>query len=111
MRRHTAYNASLGEGLRVDCPVQFCNGAPPTVSWYKVVENIGILINDSSRFNTEWEPSGRLEGKSLLIFKNILISDSGVYRCQSGSAVGHVIYVSVSGKWDLLSYLMPVQAN
>ncbi|XP_047432061.1 B- and T-lymphocyte attenuator-like [Mugil cephalus] len=96
--RNTVYNATVGEDLRINCPVVFCNNSPPTVSWYKVAEN-NLLLNNSSKshIKTEWEMIKELEGISFLVFTNILMNDSGQYQCHSGGSIGHAVKVSVYG--------------
>ncbi|KAK2917514.1 hypothetical protein Q8A73_004260 [Channa argus] len=101
VRRNTLYNVSLGEDLRISCPLTLCNNSQPTVTWYKL-DKRDVLVNVSSgsHVRQEWEPLQHLEGTSFLFFKNILISDSGLYRCQSGDGMGHIITISVNGRTE-----------
>ncbi|XP_044043048.1 leucine-rich repeats and immunoglobulin-like domains protein 1 isoform X2 [Siniperca chuatsi] len=102
VRRNTVYEAFLGDDLRINCTVLFCNNSPPTISWYKLEKtNVNVNVSGSSHIKTEWKTLNHVEGISYLIFQNILTSDSGVYYCQSGHSVGHSINVSVDGDFEL----------
>ncbi|KAK2856970.1 hypothetical protein Q5P01_005705 [Channa striata] len=82
------------EKLRVICPTSFCNNSPPTVIWHKLEKNdVPVNISRGSHIRQEWKTLKELEGISFLFFKNILSSDSGQYRCQSGASVGHIITI------------------
>ncbi|XP_029300621.1 B- and T-lymphocyte attenuator [Cottoperca gobio] len=97
--RDTYYEAFLGEDLRINCTVAFCDDSPPTVSWYKREENdVRVNVSSSSHITTEWKLFSRLEGGLFLIFQKILRNDSGVYTCRSGGSVSHNINVSVHGE-------------
>ncbi|XP_037618259.1 B- and T-lymphocyte attenuator-like isoform X1 [Sebastes umbrosus] len=96
VHRNTIYGADLGEDLKIDCTVAFCNDPPPTVSWYKREKTfVPVNVSSSSHIKMEWRLSDHLEGKSILIFQNILRSDSGLYQCGSGSSLSHNINVTV----------------
>ncbi|XP_029986293.1 uncharacterized protein btla isoform X4 [Sphaeramia orbicularis] len=99
VRRHTVYEASVGQKLRINCTVEFCEGPPPPVYWYKL-ENSEVLVNVSRirHLETEWRMEKHLGGVSLLVFGGVLSSDSGIYQCESGNALSHYINVSISGK-------------
>ncbi|XP_047431999.1 B- and T-lymphocyte attenuator-like [Mugil cephalus] len=99
VRRNTVYNATVGENFKINCPVVFCNNSPPTVSWYKQGET-KLPVNVSSHIKTEWEMINDSEGTSILIFRNILMNDSGPYQCRSEGDVSHTINVSVYGECD-----------
>uniref|UniRef100_UPI003AABA9EA B- and T-lymphocyte attenuator-like n=1 Tax=Centroberyx gerrardi TaxID=166262 RepID=UPI003AABA9EA len=102
VRRGTVYNASLGENLRIHCPVVFCNNSPPTISWSKLDQSFTpIHFNSSTHITTEWEISGNLEGILYLVFTNMLTSDSGVYQCHGGGQVSHSVTVYVSDSVEL----------
>nr|XP_020512471.1 B- and T-lymphocyte attenuator isoform X1 [Labrus bergylta] len=94
VRSKTKYKALLGEELKIDCPVTFCDDTPPEISWFKL-EETGDPINISgrSRFRSEWKTLKHLEGVSVLIIQNFVRNDSGIYRCKGGSNVGHKINV------------------
>ncbi|XP_029986291.1 uncharacterized protein btla isoform X2 [Sphaeramia orbicularis] len=98
VRRHTVYEASVGQKLRINCTVEFCEGPPPPVYWYKL-ENSEVLVNVSRirHLETEWRMEKHLGGVSLLVFGGVLSSDSGIYQCESGNALSHYINVSISG--------------
>ncbi|XP_026157354.1 uncharacterized protein LOC113127196 isoform X2 [Mastacembelus armatus] len=112
VRRHTVYNVFHGQDLTVTCPVALCNSSPPTVSWYKM-EKTDILVsaNSSSHIKVEWEDLGHLDGQSLLIFKKIHRSDSGVYRCGTERQVSHNINVSVNGHVETTTVSWTTLAN
>ncbi|XP_051283199.1 B- and T-lymphocyte attenuator-like [Dicentrarchus labrax] len=96
VRRNTVYEVFLGEDLKINCTVRFCNDSGPTVSWYKFEKGfVPVNVSSGSHIKTGWEDVKHLEGISYLIFKNILMSNSGVYQCRSGLIVGHPINVSV----------------
>ncbi|KAF3688481.1 B- and T-lymphocyte attenuator B- and T-lymphocyte-associated protein Precursor [Channa argus] len=97
VRRNTLYNVSLGEDLRISCPLTLCNNSQPTVTWYKLgKKDVLVNVSSASHIRQEWEPLQHLEGTSFLFFENILSNDSGQYRCQSGNSVGHFITISVN---------------
>lgn len=106
VHRNTSYDAISGSELKVKCPVLFCNNSPPTVSWFKL-DNTSVVpvnVNSDSHIKTEWENSNHSNnGTSFLIFKNIRISDSGLYQCHSGGTVGHNINISVYGECDFFT--------
>ncbi|XP_018546134.1 B- and T-lymphocyte attenuator isoform X7 [Lates calcarifer] len=96
VRRNTVYQAFVGQDLRINCTVSFCNNTQP-VSWFKLENGTdSVSVNKNSHIKTEWKPSDHLEGTSYLIFQKILSNDSGVYRCRSGGSVSHNINILVS---------------
>ncbi|XP_030265279.1 obscurin-like [Sparus aurata] len=97
VRRNTVYKASVGEELRINCTVVFCNNSPPTVSWFKPGETY-VNVGSSSLIKTEWKKLDDSRGISYLVFKKIHMSDSGEYQCRSGGSMSHNINVSVSGE-------------
>uniref|UniRef100_A0A4W6F5U9 Ig-like domain-containing protein n=1 Tax=Lates calcarifer TaxID=8187 RepID=A0A4W6F5U9_LATCA len=101
VRRNTVYQAFVGQDLRINCTVSFCNNTQP-VSWFKLENGTdSVSVNKNSHIKTEWKPSDHLEGTSYLIFQKILSNDSGVYRCRSGGSVSHNINILVSGDAEL----------
>ncbi|KAK2917516.1 hypothetical protein Q8A73_004262 [Channa argus] len=101
VRRNTLYNVSLGEDLRISCPITLCNNSQPTVTWYKLgKKDVLVNVSSASHIRQEWELLQHLEGTSFLFFENILSNDSGQYRCQSGNSVGHFITISVNGRTE-----------
>ena len=97
VRRNTVYEASVGEELRINCTVAFCNNSPPKVSWFKRGEtDVLVNVSSSSHIEREWKKIVNSLGISYLIFKKIRMSDSGEYHCQGGGSVSHNINVSVS---------------
>ncbi|XP_038576241.1 B- and T-lymphocyte attenuator-like [Micropterus salmoides] len=102
VRRNIVYKAFLGNILRINCTVGFCNSSPPTVSWFKHEKtSFPVNVSSGSHIKTEWKALKHLEGVSYLVFQNIHSNDSGVYYCQSGLMGGHIINVSVSGDVEL----------
>ncbi|XP_041835241.1 B- and T-lymphocyte attenuator-like isoform X1 [Melanotaenia boesemani] len=96
VRRHTAYNVSRGQELRIICPFTFCNDTPPKVSWNKIEGSLPFNLSKKGRIKTEWKMLEQFKGEAYLIFKNILYDDAGVYRCELPGNVGHGITVYVS---------------
>ncbi|XP_061572071.1 B- and T-lymphocyte attenuator-like isoform X2 [Cololabis saira] len=97
VRRNTEYKAVLGEDFRIECPVAFCNAAPPEVRWYKDEISGRHAINSSDgHTEVEWKHENESAGKSYLIFRNIQKNDEGFYWCQMPDTVGHKIKVSVN---------------
>ncbi|XP_026217376.1 B- and T-lymphocyte attenuator-like isoform X2 [Anabas testudineus] len=95
VRRNTVYEAVVGQELRINCTVVFCNNSQ-TVYWFKFEKTpVPVNISSGSHIKTDWITLKHFRGISSLIFKNILSSDSGQYRCQSGGSVSHTINVSV----------------
>ncbi|XP_026220282.1 B- and T-lymphocyte attenuator-like [Anabas testudineus] len=93
VRRNTIFKAVVGQELRINCTVVFCNNS---VSWYKVEKTaVPVNISNDSHIKTDWKSLTNVEGISFLMFRNILSSDSGLYGCQSGGSVSHTINVSV----------------
>ncbi|XP_041835242.1 uncharacterized protein LOC121635903 isoform X2 [Melanotaenia boesemani] len=101
VRRHTAYNVSRGQELRIICPFTFCNDTPPKVSWNKIEGSLPFNLSKKGRIKTEWKMLEQFKGEAYLIFKNILYDDAGVYRCELPGNVGHGITVYVSGHAEL----------
>ncbi|XP_028428018.1 B- and T-lymphocyte attenuator [Perca flavescens] len=99
VRRGTVHEALLGEDLRINCPVAFCNNSPLTVSWYKYETSkpVPVDVSSSSHIKTEWTRPKPLEGISYLIFQKILRNDSGQYQCTTGGSMSHSINISVYG--------------
>uniref|UniRef100_A0A3B3THH4 Ig-like domain-containing protein n=1 Tax=Poecilia latipinna TaxID=48699 RepID=A0A3B3THH4_9TELE len=96
VRRNTTYKANLGEELRIECPVMFCNNLPPTICWYKVEkENICLNDNNTNHIKTEWKTSNLSKGIFYLLFQSIVISDSGEYQCKGGGTRSHIIYINM----------------
>ena len=107
VRRNTVYETSIGEELRINCTVIFCNNSPPTVSWFKLGESVvPVNVSSSNHIKTEWKKIDDSQGISFLVFKKIRMSDSGEYQCQGGGSMGHNINVSVSGESDYLVNLI-----
>ncbi|XP_028325568.1 B- and T-lymphocyte attenuator isoform X5 [Gouania willdenowi] len=96
VRRHTVYKATVGQTLKINCTVFFCDDTPPTVSWEK--NSFLIPVNKTSHINTEWSLINKQEGVSLLSFKKIHLSDSGRYNCQMKGSVSHGITLNVYGR-------------
>ncbi|XP_035811541.1 B- and T-lymphocyte attenuator-like isoform X2 [Amphiprion ocellaris] len=77
VRRNTVYKALVGQELRINCTIVFCNSST-TVSWYKFEGTyFPVDVSSSSHIKTEWKMLKELEGISFLVFPNILRSDSG----------------------------------
>ncbi|KAK5847789.1 hypothetical protein PBY51_016891 [Eleginops maclovinus] len=94
----TSYEAVVGGDLEIECKVDFCEEAPPTVDWWKREKTeVPVNISEGSRIKTRWEFNGSLHGRSVLIFHDIRLKDSGVYQCESGDSNSHNINVSVNG--------------
>ncbi|XP_050922011.1 uncharacterized protein LOC108892858 isoform X2 [Lates calcarifer] len=111
VRRNTVYQAFVGQDLRINCTVSFCNNTQP-VSWFKLENGTdSVSVNKNSHIKTEWKPSDHLEGTSYLIFQKILSNDSGVYRCRSGGSVSHNINILVSGKTSECETSIKVRRN
>ncbi|XP_043965386.1 B- and T-lymphocyte attenuator-like isoform X2 [Gambusia affinis] len=96
VRRNTFYKAGLGQELRIECPVLFCNNLPPKICWYKVKEeHICLNYNNSNHIKTEWKILNPSEGIFYLLFQSLTRNDSGEYRCEGGSSVSHSIFIDV----------------
>ncbi|XP_028256169.1 uncharacterized protein LOC114432375 [Parambassis ranga] len=96
VRRNTVYEASVGQELRINCTIAFCNSSPPAVTWIKLNKKL-VPVNMSSDIKTEWKMLKDFEGVSYLTFQNIHKRDSGVYQCESDGDVSHYINISVYG--------------
>ncbi|XP_028256145.1 B- and T-lymphocyte attenuator-like [Parambassis ranga] len=94
VRRNTVYEASVGQELRINCTVAFCNSSPPAVTWIKLNKK-NVPVNMSSDIKTEWKMLKDFEGVSYLTFQNIHKRNSGVYQCESDGDVSHYINISV----------------
>ncbi|XP_028987941.1 B- and T-lymphocyte attenuator-like isoform X2 [Betta splendens] len=102
--RHTVYEASVGQELTINCPLTFCNNSPPTVFWHKQGEtavSAPINVSSDNHIKTTWRITSKNEGISSLVFKHIVSSDSGQYRCHSEGSVSHGINVSVYENGEL----------
>ncbi|KAF6725985.1 B- and T-lymphocyte attenuator [Oryzias melastigma] len=97
VRRNTKYDVFQGAELRIQCPVSFCSLPPPTVIWKKF-EEPQIQISSSRGIKIIWEQNNKFNGASILVFEKIHRNDSGLYRCEINTNVGHCIKVSVHGQ-------------
>uniref|UniRef100_A0A8C6UQ55 Ig-like domain-containing protein n=1 Tax=Neogobius melanostomus TaxID=47308 RepID=A0A8C6UQ55_9GOBI len=99
VRRDTSHNVSVGDRLKISCPVSFCDNSPPSVTWFKLETDEYEPVNMSDRVRTEWE----IKALYFLIFLKVLSSDSGQYQCQSGNSASHFTHVVVTGKTSDMS--------
>ncbi|XP_054915024.1 B- and T-lymphocyte attenuator-like [Poeciliopsis prolifica] len=98
VRRNTIYEASLGQELRIECPLVFCDNLLPTICWSKVEEDhICLNKNNNNHIKTEWKISNPPKGIFYLIFQSIISSDSGGYQCKGGGSLSHIIYINIHG--------------
>ncbi|KAJ0009365.1 hypothetical protein NQD34_001067, partial [Periophthalmus magnuspinnatus] len=96
IRRNTIYETTLGERLRIVCPVQLCDGSIPTIRWFKLEDDF-VEVNLTDHIQTEWT-NNKSEGKSFLIFNSVQSSDLGLYHCRTGTILSHAINVTLKGE-------------
>ncbi|XP_056157570.1 uncharacterized protein LOC130131820 [Lampris incognitus] len=94
VRHGTAYKASQGEKLQINCTVRTCKDSPMPVNWFK--SKTKVNVNKTTAITQRWDCCKNSEGTSYLVFESILPSDSGSYHCEYGDEVSHLINVSVS---------------
>uniref|UniRef100_A0A667XT35 Ig-like domain-containing protein n=1 Tax=Myripristis murdjan TaxID=586833 RepID=A0A667XT35_9TELE len=98
VRPGTTHLASPGEQLQVKCPVTFCSGSPPTVTWRKVYEYISKRVKNTDKIQTWWRSLTENSGIAVLQFTNISADDAGLYQCEMSPLLSHYISVTVTGK-------------
>ncbi|XP_034031598.1 uncharacterized protein LOC117515198 [Thalassophryne amazonica] len=98
VQRDTVYEVVIGGNLKITCSVVFCSSSPPNVSWFKFGEKtfVPVDFNRNPHIKKEWETLNHTEGKSYLVFQNILRNDSALYQCQAQGQISHAINLSIS---------------
>ncbi len=98
--RNTVFLAPVMSVLKINCTITLkgCHRSP-SVSWCKLYGDGCKYLNYSDHIRTEWKNITEHEGMAFLIFLNISMEDTGLYRCREGdTSVGHTINVTVTGK-------------
>ncbi|XP_054649104.1 B- and T-lymphocyte attenuator-like isoform X2 [Dunckerocampus dactyliophorus] len=92
----TSLEAPVGEHLQIACTIRStCCKEFEKVSWHKAENNTFVPVTSDSHMNTILEHISSSEKMLRLHFTRIQISHAGLYRCQSGFSMGHLISVSV----------------
>ncbi|KAK7893304.1 hypothetical protein WMY93_022456 [Mugilogobius chulae] len=105
VRRET-HVTSIGQKLKLACPVHLCDDDPPTITWFKL-DTERTLVNLSDRVTTEWKIINEHEGIFFLNFQYVISRDSGLYHFCGINVPYH--YDSVAG--DQLKIACPVCDN
>ncbi len=108
--RSTVFLAPVMSVLKISCTITLpgCHRSP-SVSWCKLYGDVCKSLNYSDHIRTEWKSITEHEGMAFLIFLNISMEDTGLYRCREGdTSISHAINVTVTGKRLSLDSLMTV---
>ncbi|XP_037102200.1 uncharacterized protein LOC119119732 isoform X2 [Syngnathus acus] len=92
----TIYKTPLGEYFEIKCYIISTEQLSNNVAWYKLEGDKFVPVTVDSHIEIKSEKLSNVT-TMLLCFTNIQQSNAGYYRCESGSAVGHTINVSVYG--------------
>uniref|UniRef100_A0A8C1B5W8 Ig-like domain-containing protein n=1 Tax=Cyprinus carpio carpio TaxID=630221 RepID=A0A8C1B5W8_CYPCA len=107
--RNTVFRAPVMTKLKINCTITLdgCH-RNPRVSWCKLNGSDCKALNYSHHIRTEWKDIKKHEWMAFLIFLNISMEDTGLYRCKEGdTSVSHAINVTVTGQKDDLQWLWP----
>ncbi|CAH2219045.1 B- and T-lymphocyte attenuator [Pelobates cultripes] len=96
---NTEYNTSIGHPLALRCPVHFCHGEAPNVTWCKFEGYICQTIDTDSRISFEWTELTQLYGIYLLHFISVNENDNSYYQCsvnhQNPKSEGKMLKVNI----------------
>ncbi|XP_018944152.2 B- and T-lymphocyte attenuator-like isoform X2 [Cyprinus carpio] len=107
--RNSVFRAPVMTKLKINCTITLdgCH-RNPRVSWCKLNGSDCKALNYSHHIRTEWKDIKKHEWMAFLIFLNISMEDTGLYRCKEGdTSVSHAINVTVTGADDDLKWLGP----
>ncbi|XP_047457737.1 B- and T-lymphocyte attenuator-like [Mugil cephalus] len=102
VRRRTTWFTAPGQSVSLSCPVQHC-GERVNITWCKVTNMTCERINKSKNVEIRQNRVGDDQLVSYLRFKEISVSDGGLYRCGlmgKQSPIGHAINISVSDSYE-----------
>ncbi|XP_069492115.1 B- and T-lymphocyte attenuator-like [Ambystoma mexicanum] len=99
-----SHSRTEGEALQLNCPVKYCAGARPHVTWCKLHGNYcRALQEEPGRVTTIWADGTETSNSGLYVLTLILVhsNDSGNYRCVADNSKGeksvsHSIKVTVT---------------
>uniref|UniRef100_A0A8C1P100 Ig-like domain-containing protein n=1 Tax=Cyprinus carpio TaxID=7962 RepID=A0A8C1P100_CYPCA len=98
--RNTVFRAPVMTKLKINCTITLdgCH-RNPRVSWCKLNGSECKALNYSHHIRTERKDIKKHEWMAFLIFLNISMEDTGLYRCKEGdTSVSHAINVTVTDK-------------
>ncbi|XP_018944098.2 B- and T-lymphocyte attenuator-like isoform X1 [Cyprinus carpio] len=99
--RNSVFRAPVMTKLKINCTITLdgCH-RNPRVSWCKLNGSDCKALNYSHHIRTEWKDIKKHEWMAFLIFLNISMEDTGLYRCKEGdTSVSHAINVTVTDKY------------
>lgn len=96
------WNIQEMKSLKINCTVESHCWKIIDVSWCRIDDKneCGPLIN-WNHLTTEWKNINENKQMFFLVFHNVSMQDSGLYRCKIKSptpTVSHTINVTVTGK-------------
>ncbi|XP_043088639.1 B- and T-lymphocyte attenuator-like [Puntigrus tetrazona] len=105
--RNTVFLAPVTSELKINCSITLhgCH-RNPRVSWCKIYGHNCNPLNYSDNIRTEWKNLTEHEGMAFLVFLNISMKDTGLYRCKEGEmSISHAMNVTVTyNKEDMFSH-------
>uniref|UniRef100_A0A9J8BUE9 Ig-like domain-containing protein n=1 Tax=Cyprinus carpio carpio TaxID=630221 RepID=A0A9J8BUE9_CYPCA len=99
--RNSVFRAPVMTKLKINCTITLdgCH-RNPRVSWCKLNGSECKALNYSHHIRTERKDIKKHEWMAFLIFLNISMEDTGLYRCKEGdTSVSHAIIVTVTDKY------------
>ncbi|XP_043088662.1 uncharacterized protein LOC122334823 isoform X2 [Puntigrus tetrazona] len=96
--RNTVFLAPVTSELKINCSITLhgCH-RNPRVSWCKIYGHNCNPLNYSDNIRTEWKNLTEHEGMAFLVFSDISMEDTGLYRCKEGDmSISHAMNVTVT---------------
>ncbi|XP_068122296.1 uncharacterized protein [Hyperolius riggenbachi] len=91
--RNTKVEQSKGQTLTLRCPVGFCSGELPNVTWCKIEGQSDLcdLEKTDHRISSEWEQQEKHKAVHVLKLHSAKINDTGYYQCSASFTYGQVV--------------------
>lgn len=110
--RNTVWKAREMDKLKINCTVENESKCWNKIyfTWCRIgLKNECIHLNHSNHTTTEWTRINESTILLFLIFQNVSMQDTGLYRCKILSpapSVSHAINVTVTGKYIMLIHAL-----
>ncbi|KAK0133377.1 B- and T-lymphocyte attenuator [Merluccius polli] len=109
VQRNQFFPTHVGQPLEIRCPVRFCPNKMPHVLWNKYTSQ-SDKAKSPPVYETRWVNQTESSGVSNLVFRHLLLNDSGEYRCETNYTKSHFINITVtdtSAERSSLDMLLP----